>query len=262
MDPVTLAVLDNRLRAIVEEMGEAMLRTSYSQILNSSRDFSVALCGADGGLVAQADHIPVHVGALRFAVEAALEQFPNPRDGDIFLLNDPYNGGSHLPDLTIMLPVFAEGQRCFFAVVRAHVPDIGGATHGGYNPGATDIWSEGVRIPPIRLGEDGGLREDLIRMLCANTRVPRDVRGDLMAMVGAARVGAARVTALLAQQLQALRRNHALEHATLHVLAQQFPQALLAGRADARGFVLYGSVPGAAVQAAAHSALATHHAQC
>jgi N-methylhydantoinase B len=199
MDPVTLAVLDNRLRAIVEEMGEAMLRTSYSQILNSSRDFSVALCGADGGLVAQADHIPVHVGALRFAVEAALEQFPTPRDGDIFLLNDPYNGGSHLPDLTIMLPVFTEGQRCFFAVVRAHVPDIGGATHGGYNPGATDIWSEGVRIPPIRLGEDGGLREDLIRMLCANTRVPRDVRGDLMAMVGAARVGAARVTTLLAQ---------------------------------------------------------------
>ena len=199
MDPVTLAVLDNRLRAIVEEMGEAMLRTSYSQILNSSRDFSVALCGADGGLVAQADHIPVHVGALPFAVEAVLGQFPEPRDGDIFLLNDPYNGGSHLPDLTIILPVFAEGRRCFFTVVRAHVPDIGGSTHGGYNPGATDIWSEGVRLPPIRLGEEGGLRDDLLRMICANTRVPRDVRGDLMAMVGAARVGAARVAALLGQ---------------------------------------------------------------
>ena len=199
MDPVTLAVLDNRLRAIVEEMGEAMLRTSYSQILNSSRDFSVALCGADGGLVAQADHIPVHVGALPFAVRAVLEQFSDPCDGDIFLLNDPYNGGSHLPDLTIILPVFADGRRCFFAVVRAHVPDIGGSTHGGYNPGATDIWSEGVRLPPIRLGEDGGLRDDLLRMICANTRVPRDVRGDLMAMVGAARVGAARVSALLAQ---------------------------------------------------------------
>ncbi len=199
MDPVTLAVLDNRLRAIVEEMGEAMLRTSYSQILNSSRDFSVAICGAEGDLVSQADHIPVHVGALPSAVQAVLAQFPAPRPGDIFLLNDPYDGGSHLPDLTILLPVFADGERCFFTVVRAHVSDIGGGTHGGYNPAATDIWSEGVRIPPIRLGEDGGLRDDLIRLLCANTRLPRDVRGDLMAMVGAARTGAARVEALLAQ---------------------------------------------------------------
>ena len=198
MDPVTLAVIDNRLRAIVEEMGEAMLRTSYSQILNSSRDFSVALCGADGGLVAQADHIPVHVGALRFAAEAVIARFPVISDGDIFLLNDPYHGGSHLPDLTIILPVFADGARCFFSVVRAHITDVGGGTHGGYNPGATDIWQEGIRIPPIRLGEGGALREDLVAMLCANTRIPRDVRGDLMAMVGAARLGAARVSALLA----------------------------------------------------------------
>ncbi|MCX7373571.1 MAG: hydantoinase B/oxoprolinase family protein, partial [Alphaproteobacteria bacterium] len=198
MDPVTLAVIDNRLRAIVEEMGEAMLRTSYSQILNSSRDFSVALCGADGALVAQADHIPVHVGALRFAAEAVVARFPVISEGDVFLLNDPYNGGSHLPDLTIILPVFADGARCFFSVVRAHITDVGGGTHGGYNPGATDIWQEGIRIPPIRLGEAGALREDLVAMLCANTRIPRDVRGDLMAMVGAARLGAARVAALLA----------------------------------------------------------------
>ncbi len=198
MDPVTLAVIDNRLRAIVEEMGEAMLRTSYSQILNSSRDFSVALCGADGALVAQADHIPVHVGALRFAAEAVIARFPVIQDGDIFLLNDPYHGGSHLPDLTIILPVFEGGARCFFSVVRAHITDVGGGTHGGYNPGATDIWQEGIRIPPIRLGDAGALREDLVAMLCANTRIPRDVRGDLMAMVGAARLGAARVSALLA----------------------------------------------------------------
>lgn len=198
MDPVTLAVIDNRLRAIVDEMGEAMLRTSYSQILNSSRDFSVALCGADGALAAQADHIPVHVGALRFAAEAVIERFPHIADGDIFLLNDPYHGGSHLPDLTIVLPVLAEGQRCFFSVVRAHITDVGGGTHGGYNPSATDIWQEGVRIPPIRLGEGGSLRDDLLAMICANTRLPRDVRGDLMAMVGAARLGAARISALLA----------------------------------------------------------------
>jgi len=199
-DPVTLAVLDNRLRAIVEEMGEALLRTSYSQILNSSRDFSIALCDAECRLVAQADHIPVHVGAMPWAAKAAAAAFAETlREGDTLLLNDPYHGGSHLPDLTILIPVFAEGALQFWSVVRAHQSDIGGATMGGYNPGATEIWQEGLRITPIRLGEDGALREDLIAMLAANTRIGRDFRGDLMAMVGAARLGEARLKPLLAQ---------------------------------------------------------------
>jgi N-methylhydantoinase B len=199
-DPVTLAVIDNRLRAIVEEMGEAMLRTSYSQILNSSRDFSIALCDAQCRLVAQADHIPVHVGAMPWAARAVAEAFPAAiRPGDLFLLNDPYHGGSHLPDLTIILPVYAEDALRFFALVRAHQSDIGGATHGGYNPGATEIWQEGLRVPPNRLGEAGGVREDLLRMLAANTRIPRDFLGDLRAMIGAARLGARRLEALLAQ---------------------------------------------------------------
>ena len=199
LDPVTLAVLDNRLRAIVEEMGEAMLRSSYSQILNSSRDFSIALCDAGCRLVAQADHIPVHVGAMPWAARAVAEAFPDAREGDTFLLNDPYHGGSHLPDLTILVPVFGEGALRFWSVVRAHQSDIGGATHGGYNPGATEIWQEGLRVPPIRLGEGGALREDLLRMLAANTRIARDFRGDLMAMVGAARLGRERLLPLLAR---------------------------------------------------------------
>lgn len=198
-DPVTLAVLDNRLRAIVEEMGEAMLRTSYSQILNSSRDFSIALCDARCRLVAQADHIPVHVGAMPWAAKAVAAAFPQAAAGDTFLLNDPYHGGSHLPDLTIIIPVFAEGALRFWSVVRAHQSDIGGATHGGYNPGATEIWQEGLRVPPIRLGEAGELREDLLRMLAANTRIARDFRGDMMAMIGAARLGEARLLPLLAK---------------------------------------------------------------
>jgi N-methylhydantoinase B len=199
-DPVTLAVLDNRLRAIVEEMGEALLRTSYSQILNSSRDFSIALCDAECRLVAQADHIPVHVGAMPWAAKAVAAAFAgNIREGDTLLLNDPYHGGSHLPDLTILIPIFAEGALRFWSVVRAHQSDIGGATMGGYNPGATEIWQEGLRIPPIRLGEGGELREDLVAMLAANTRIARDFRGDLMAMVGAARLGEARLKPLLAQ---------------------------------------------------------------
>ena len=199
-DPVTLAVIDARLRAIVEEMGEAMLRTSYSQILNSSRDFSIALCDAQCRLVAQADHIPVHVGAMPWAAKAVMAEFgATMREGDTYLLNDPYHGGSHLPDLTIILPVFAEGALRFLCVVRAHHSDVGGATHGGYNPGATEIWQEGIRIPPIRLGEGGALREDLIRMLVTNTRLARDVRGDLMAMIGAARLGETRLRPLLAK---------------------------------------------------------------
>jgi N-methylhydantoinase B len=198
-DPITVAVLQNRLSAIAEEMGEAMLRTSYSQILNSSRDFSIALVDARCRLVAQADHIPVHVGAMPWAARAVAEAFPDPRPGDVYLLNDPYHGGSHLPDLTAVVPVFAEGGVGFWSVVRAHQSDIGGATHGGYNPGATEIWQEGLRVPPIRLTEDGRLRDDLIAMLAANTRNARDFRGDLAAMVGAARLGEQRLGAVLAE---------------------------------------------------------------
>ncbi len=198
MDPVTLAVLDARFRAIVEEMGEALLRTAYSQILNSSRDFSIALTDGRARLVAQADHIPVHVGAMPFAAQAVLDAFgATMRPGDCYLLNDPWHGGSHLPDVTIVLPVFHGAGLAFLCVVRAHQSDIGGATHGAYNPGASEIWQEGIRIPPIRLGEAGGLREDLVAMLAANTRLPRDFRGDLMAAVGAARLGERRLAALL-----------------------------------------------------------------
>lgn len=198
-DPVTLAVLENRFRALVEEMGEALLRTATSQILNSSRDFSIALCDSNARLVAQADHIPVHVGAMPFAAAAVLEAFGTAmRPGDCYLLNDPWHGGSHLPDLTIVQPVFADGALQFLCVVRAHQSDIGGATHGGYNPAATEIWQEGIRIPPIRLGEGDTLREDLLAMLALNTRIARDFRGDLMAMWGAARLGAKRLDALLA----------------------------------------------------------------
>src|SRR3954449_6892800 len=101
VDPITVSVIQHRLRAIVEEMGEAMLRTSYSQILNSSRDFSTALCDPDGRLVAQAEHVPIHVGALPFAAKAITEFFDDDiHQGDVFLLNDPYHGGNHLPDLT------------------------------------------------------------------------------------------------------------------------------------------------------------------
>jgi N-methylhydantoinase B len=198
-DPITVAVLQNRLNAIAEEMGEAMLRTSYSQILNSSRDFSVALIDARCRLVAQADHIPVHVGAMPWAAKALVEVFPDPSPNDVYLLNDPYRGGSHLPDLTAFVPIFDGPTLMFWSVVRAHHSDIGGATHGAYNPGATEIWHEGLRLPPIRLTENGVLRPDLLQMLALNVRHPRDFLGDLHAQIGAARLGEQRLNGVIAE---------------------------------------------------------------
>jgi N-methylhydantoinase B len=199
VDPITRSIVQHRLSAIVAEMGEAMLRTSYSQILNSSRDFSMAICDEHCRLVAQADHIPIHVGALPFAARAVEDAIPEIRPGDVILLNDPYHGGSHLPDLTALVPVFHGERRLFWTVVRAHQGDIGGATHGGYNPDATEIWQEGLRVPPVKLYEAGRLRDDLLGLLAANVRHPRDFRGDLAAMVGAAHLGEQRLGKLFAE---------------------------------------------------------------
>jgi N-methylhydantoinase B len=198
VDPITASVIQHRLVAIAEEMGEAMLRTSYSQILNSSRDFSTAICGEGGRLVAQAEHIPVHVGALPWGVRAVVQAFGDDvHPGDVFLLNDPYFGGSHLPDLTAFVPVFAAGRLLFWTVNRAHHSDIGGATYGAYNASATEIWQEGLRVPPLRLYSGGDLHHDLMDMLTANVRHPRDFQGDLAAQIGSVRLGERRLLALI-----------------------------------------------------------------
>ena len=254
MDPVTLAVLSARFTAIVEEMGEGLLRTAYSQILNSSRDFSIAVTDGACRLVAQADHIPVHVGAMPFAAKAVRAAFDGKmKPGDVFLLNDPWHGGSHLPDLTIVVPVFDgpsladsdpravpsdHRQRSprFFSVVRAHQSDIGGGTHGGYNPGATEIWQEGLRIPPILLGEQGEMREDLVAMLALNTRINRDFRGDLAAMLGAAKLGANRLDDLLAQHggdglMAAVEAILELAHAHTRRILESWPDGTWTGTA-------------------------------
>jgi len=200
IDPITVSVIQHRLHAIVAEMGEAMLRTSYSQILNSSRDFSTAICDPDGRLVAQAEHVPIHVGALPWAVQSVRAFFGDRvRPGDVFLLNDPYHGNNHLPDLTAFVPVFADGRLLFWSINRSHQSDIGGATHGAYNPGATEIFQEGLRITPLRLYDAGELREDVLTMIATNVRHPRDFRGDLAAMIGSARVGERRLAALLSE---------------------------------------------------------------
>jgi N-methylhydantoinase B len=198
VDPITASVIQHRLVAIAEEMGEAMLRTSYSQILNASRDFSTAICGDGGRLVAQAEHIPVHVGALPWAVKAVVEFFGDDvHPGDVFLLNDPYFGGSHLPDLTAFVPVFVGERLLFWTVNRAHHSDIGGATHGAYNASATEIWQEGLRVPPLRLYAGGKVSRDLMQMLSANVRHPQDFQGDLAAQIGSVHLGERRLLKLI-----------------------------------------------------------------
>lgn len=199
VDPITRSVVQHRLSSIVTEMGEAMLRTSYSQILNSSRDFSLAVCDVDARLIAQADHIPVHVGALPWATRAVEARFKDVVPGDVILMNDPYHGGSHLPDVTVFVPIFAGERRLYWSIVRAHQSDIGGATHGAYNPDATEIWQEGIRIPPIKLYEAGRLRDDILDMLALNVRNAHDFRGDLAAMIGAAHLGERRMAKLFTE---------------------------------------------------------------
>ena len=198
VDPITVSVIQHRLRAIVEEMGEAMLRTSYSQILNSSRDFSTALCDPQGRLVAQAEHVPIHVGALPFAAKSVHEFFKGTiRPGDVYLLNDPYRGGNHLPDLTAFVPVFDGDKLVYWAINRSHQSDIGGATHGAYNASAKEIFQEGIRVPPLKLYDQGVRREDVYEMIVLNVRHPRDFRGDLAAMIGSARLGERRMSELI-----------------------------------------------------------------
>jgi N-methylhydantoinase B len=198
VDPITVSVIQHRLRAIVEEMGEAMLRTSYSQILNSSRDFSTALCDPEGRLIAQAEHVPIHVGALPYAARAVHDFFKGTiQPGDVYLLNDPYRGGNHLPDLTAFVPVFDGDRLAFWSINRSHQSDIGGATHGAYNASATEIFQEGLRVPPLKLYDRGVRREDVYEMIVLNVRHPRDFRGDLAAMIGSARIGERRLGQLL-----------------------------------------------------------------
>ena len=197
-DPVTLAVVEHRLESIAREMTEVMLRTAMSQILNSSRDFSTALLDGECQLVAQGEGIPVHVSALPVAGAAVRDYFGDTiSEGDLFILNDPYFGGSHLPDITIIRPVFHQGRLLFYAVNRAHHSDVGGGTHGGYNPRATEIFQEGIRIPPLKLYDKGVPREDVLQMLSANVRQPENFLGDLNAQIGSVMIAAQRIASLL-----------------------------------------------------------------
>ncbi len=198
LDPIQLALVQARLDHIARQMGWVMVRTSRSPIFNQSHDFSCFITDAGGTLVSQADGIPIHTGGGGFAVRALLKTFADSiAEGDAFLLSDPYAaGGNHLPDWVIARPVFARDKLVAFACNRAHQSDIGGGAAGTYNPQATEIFHEGIRLPPLRLIERGATREDLWQLLLLNSRCPELIDGDLRAMLGATRIGAEQVAEL------------------------------------------------------------------
>jgi N-methylhydantoinase B len=197
-DAINVALIQNRLDHIARHMGWFMVRTSRSPIFNQSHDFSCYITDADGMLVSQADGIPIHTGGGGFAVRAVLDAFDGRMsEGDVFLSNDPYvAGGNHLPDWVIARPVFVDGALVAFSCNRAHQSDIGGGAAGTYNAKATEIFHEGIRLPPLKLVEAGAVRDDLWKLLILNTRCPELLDGDLHAMLGATRVGAEEIARL------------------------------------------------------------------
>jgi N-methylhydantoinase B len=199
LDPVTLALVQNRLDHISHQMGWVMTRTARSPIFSQSHDFSCFIADARGILISQADGIPIHTGGGGFAVRAVLRDFKDAiAPGDVFLLNDPYTaGGNHLPDWVIARPVFVGGRIVAFACNRAHQADIGGGAAGTYNSAATEIYHEGIRLPVLKVIEAGRTREDLWRLLLLNTRLPDSLDGDLRAMIGSTFIGAERLASLV-----------------------------------------------------------------
>jgi N-methylhydantoinase B len=197
-DPVRIEVYRHLLTALTEEMGAALRRAAYSPNIKERRDYSCALFDASGRPVAMGDHMPVHLGAMPLSVAAALAELGPLDAGDIAALNDPFRGGTHLPDITLVAPIHLEGEDGAVAYVasRAHHADVGGMTPGSM-PLAREIYQEGLRIPPVRLVRRGQRVDDLWRTVMANVRTPAEREGDLAAQVGSLAAGQRRFRELV-----------------------------------------------------------------
>ena len=210
VDPVKLEIFKSLYSSVAEEMGVSLRRSAFSPNIKERRDYSCAVFNRDGVLIAQGDHMPVHLGSMPMSVRAALETV-RLGPGDIVVLNDPYAGGTHLPDVTMVAGVFgnkrqkAEGRRqlltstglptdrpLYYVANRAHHADIGGATPGSMGR-ADEIYQEGLRIPPVRLMIDGSVNDDVMRLISANVRIPEEREGDLTAQLGAIATGQQRL---------------------------------------------------------------------
>ena len=194
-DPATFVVIRNSLYAAAEEMKIVLAKTAYSPILKVAGDYSCGIFDATGQMVAQGPDLPIHLGSMPDAVKAVAQAFDSFEDGDVFIHNDPYFGGSHLPDVNVVTPAFHEGRLIGFAGIRAHWPDVGSATPGSYGA-VTEIYGEGLRLPPTRLYAAGVLNRDVDRIIFANVRTPDERRGDLGAQIAANRRAVRRLQAL------------------------------------------------------------------
>ncbi|MBX9649170.1 MAG: hydantoinase B/oxoprolinase family protein [Xanthobacteraceae bacterium] len=199
IDPATLTVMENALRQIVDEMDLALERAAFNPVMSQARDRANGIYHkTTGEVVAQGDTgLPIFVGVMQYAVQSALEAFPDLEEGDVVILNDPYCGGTHLMDVKLVRPFFYNGRRFACLANCGHWTDIGGNVPGGFGVRATEIIQEGVRIPPILLARNGVIREDILTLLFANMRVPEERRGDLQAQFAALNVGAERLRGLL-----------------------------------------------------------------
>ena len=200
-DPVALAVMANRLLAIAEAMGEALVRSAFSPNIKQRRDCSTGVFDARGRLVAQAEHIPLHLGSMLGVVGAVLSTHPRDslRPGDAFVANDPYlGGGTHLPDVTVVSPVFFAGEPAGFVANVAHHTDIGARAPGGIAGDARSIDEEGLRLPPTRLASAEGLCEDVVELFMSHCRMPEHRRLDLIGQLAANQVGLDHLGELLA----------------------------------------------------------------
>ncbi len=196
-DPIELSIFKSAFHSIAEEMGAALRRTSFSPNIKERRDYSSAVFDSAGQVIAMGDDMPVHLGSMPMSVRAALDQL-TLQAGDIAILNDPYDGGTHLPDITLVVPVFVpeREQAAFFVANRAHHADVGGMYPGSMGL-CREIYQEGVRIPPLKLYSGGELNNAVLRLILQNVRTPREREGDLTAQIGACKIGAQRVRELV-----------------------------------------------------------------
>jgi N-methylhydantoinase B len=192
-DPIELAIFHSNMHSIAEEMGAALRRTAISPNIKERRDYSCAVFDAERRVIAMGDHMPVHLGAMPMSVQAAVEAL-RMGPGDVAILNDPYAGGTHLPDITLVMPVFTSGRSApaFYVAARAHHADVGGMYAGSMGP-AQEIYQEGIRIPPVLLMRAGQMDAGVQSILMANVRTPQERHGDLAAQIGACHVGERRL---------------------------------------------------------------------
>jgi N-methylhydantoinase B len=198
LDPITVEVVRNKLEGIANEMELTLLKSSFSPIVKEGLDASASLFTLAGETLAQAVAIPIHLATLIPCIARILGEFPleSMREGDIYCMNDPYLGGTHLPDIAVVMPVFVRGRPLAFAATMTHHQDVGGMAPGSVPTNASEVFQEGIRLPPLKLREGDRFNDTLIKILRRNVRIPDTFEGDLMAQVAAATVGARRLCAL------------------------------------------------------------------